>query len=56
MRSALFLAWKFLKPKRSIVSLITVTSILGVTLGVAVLMIVLAVMTGFTDLMKQKLI
>ena len=56
MRSALFLAWKFLKPKRSIVSLITVTSILGVTLGVAVLIIVLAVMTGFTDLMKQKLI
>ena len=56
MRGALFLAWKFLKPRRSVVSVITLTSILGVTLGVAVLMIVLAVMTGFTDLMKQKLI
>ena len=56
MKSELFLAWKFLKPRRNMVSLITVTSILGVTLGVAVLMIVLAVMTGFTDLMKQKLI
>ena len=56
MKSELFLAWKFLKPRRSMVSLITVTSVLGVTLGVAVLMIVLAVMTGFTDLMKQKII
>lgn len=56
MKSELFLAWKFLKPRRNVVSLITLTSILGVTLGVAVLMIVLAVMTGFTDLMKQKLV
>ena len=51
MKTELFLAWKFLKPRRNMVSLITVTSILGVTLGVAVLMIVLAVMTGFTDMM-----
>ena len=56
MKTELFLAWKFLKPRRSAVSLITITSILGVTLGVAVLMIVLAVMTGFTDLMKIKLV
>lgn len=56
MKTELFLAWKFLKPRRNMVSLITVTSVLGVTLGVAVLMIVLAVMTGFTDMMKQKLI
>ena len=56
MKSELFLAWKFLKPRRNVVSFITLTSILGVTLGVAVLMIVLAVMTGFADLMKQKLV
>ena len=56
MRTELFLAWRYLKPKRNAVSLITVSSILGVTLGVAVLMVVLAVMTGFTDLMKQKLV
>ena len=56
MKSELFLAWKFLKPRRNVVSLITLTSILGVTLGVAVLMIVLAVMTGFTGEMKKKLI
>lgn len=56
MRIEFFLAWRYLKPKRSAVSLITVSSILGVTLGVAVLIVVLAVMTGFTDLMKQKLV
>lgn len=56
MRTELFLTGRYLRPKRSAVSLITVLSILGVTLGVAVLMIVVAVMTGFTDLMKEKII
>ena len=56
MAAELFLAGRYLKPRRSAVSLITLSSILGVTLGVAVLVVVLAVMTGFTDLMKEKLI
>lgn len=56
MRTELFLAGRYLKPRRNAVSLITVLSILGVTLGVAVLIVVLAVMTGFTDLMKEKLV
>ena len=56
MMTELFLAGRYLIPRRSAVSLITVTSILGVTLGVTVLMVVLAVMTGFTDLMKAKLV
>ena len=56
MLTELFLAGRYLIPRRSAVSLITVTSILGVTLGVTVLMVVLAVMTGFTDLMKEKLV
>ncbi len=56
MLTELFLAGRYLIPRRSAVSLITVTSILGVTLGVTVLMVVLAVMTGFTDLMKTKLV
>ena len=56
MLTELFLAGRYLRPKRSAVSLITFSSILGVTLGVAVLMVVLAVMTGFTDLMKRKLV
>lgn len=52
----LFLAWRYLKPKRNAVSFITCMSVVGVTLGVAVLIVVLAVMTGFTDEMKDKMI
>ncbi len=52
----LFLAWRYLKPKRNAVSFITCMSVIGVTLGVAVLIVVLAVMTGFTDEMKEKMI
>lgn len=52
----LFLAWRYFKPKRSAVSVITLISIVGVILGVAVLIVVLAVMTGFTDHLKEKLL
>ncbi len=51
-----FLAWRYLKPKRNAVSVISCISITGVALGVAVLIVVLAVMTGFTDIMKDKLL
>lgn len=51
-----FLAWRYFKPKRSAVSVITLISIIGVILGVAVLIVVLAVMTGFTDQLKEKLL
>ncbi len=56
LRTELFLARRYLKPKRNTVSVITCISIIGVALGVAVLIIVLSVMTGFTDLMKEKLL
>ena len=56
MSTAWFLAGKYLRPRRNAVSVITLISVIGVTLGVAVLVIVLAVMTGFTDLMKSKLL
>ena len=52
----LFLAWKYFKPKRSAVSVITLISVIGVALGVGVLIVVLAVMTGFSDKMKEKLL
>ena len=51
-----FLAWRYFKPKRSAVSVITLISVIGVVLGVAVLIVVLAVMTGFTDMAKSKLL
>ncbi len=51
-----FLAWRYFKPRRNAVSLITLISLVGVALGVAVLIVVLAVMTGFTNIMKEKLL
>ncbi len=44
---SVFLALKYLKPKRSITSVITILTICGVMLGVAIMIIVRAVMTGF---------
>ncbi len=43
----LFLAFRYLRPKRTFVSVITLLSVLGPVLGVAVLIVVNAVMTGF---------
>ncbi len=56
IRAELFLAWKYFKPKRNAVSVITLISVIGVALGVAVLIVVLAVMTGFSDKMREKLL
>ena len=42
----LFLCLRYLKPKRTFVSVITLISVLGVTLGVMVLIVVLSVMNG----------
>lgn len=52
----LFLAFKYLRPKRSFVSVVTLISILGVVLGVAILVIVLSVMSGFDDMWRQKIL
>jgi len=52
----LFLALKYLRPKRSVASVITCVSVLGVTLGVAVVIIVRSVMTGFGDIWEEKIL
>ncbi|MCE0496961.1 MAG: ABC transporter permease [Methylacidiphilales bacterium] len=52
----LFMALRYLRPRRSFVSVITVISFLGVTLGVAVLIIVLSVMTGFGQELAKRII
>ena len=56
MPFSLFLALKYLKPKRSVTSVITCVSVIGVLLGVAVVVIVRAVMTGFGDLWEEKIL
>jgi len=53
---SLFLALKYLRPKRSFISVVTVISIIGVLLGVAILVIVLAVMTGFDNMWREKIL
>ncbi len=53
---SLFLASRYLRPKRSFLSVITVISTLGVVLGITVLMLVISVMTGFGLELKRKII
>jgi len=53
---SLFLALRYLKPKRTFVSIITLISILGVTLGIMVLILVISVMTGFEQELRKKVI
>ena len=50
----LLLALRYLRPKRSFVSIITLISILGVMLGVAVLIVVISVMSGFDQELRDK--
>jgi lipoprotein-releasing system permease protein len=52
----LLLALRYLRPRRSFVSIITVISIIGVALGVAVLIIVISVMTGFGHDLRERML
>ena len=52
----LFLSLRYLQPKRTFVSVITLISVMGVTLGVGVLIIVISVMTGFDAELRHKLL
>src|SRR5207245_11336465 len=52
----LLLALRYLRPKRTFVSVITLISVVGVTLGVAVLIIVISVMSGFDQELRQKIL
>ncbi len=50
------LALRFLRPKRTYVSIITMLSLVGVLLGVMVLILVLSVMEGFQRELRDKII
>ena len=52
----LMLALRYLRPKRTFVSVITLISIVGVMLGVAVLIIVISVMSGFDRQLREKIV
>jgi lipoprotein-releasing system permease protein len=53
---SLFLALRYLRPKRTFLSIITLISVVGVMLGVMVLILVISVMTGFEQELQQKVI
>jgi lipoprotein-releasing system permease protein len=53
---SLSLALRYLRPKRTFVSVITVISVLGVILGVMVLIVVISVMTGFERKLQQAIL
>jgi len=54
----LFIGLRYLKVKRksAFISMITLISTSGVALGVMALIVVLAVMTGFEDSLKEKIL
>ena len=58
MRYEWFIGLRYLKAKRkqTFISLITVISIAGVTVGVMALIVVLAVMSGFEKTLKEKIL
>lgn len=51
-----FLALRYLRPRRTFVSIITIISIIGVTLGVAVLIVVISVMSGFDQEWRNRIL
>src|SRR5258705_5436383 len=58
MKFELFVAIRYLKAKRkqAVISLITLISIVGVTAGVAALVIALAINAGFREDLQKKLL
>lgn len=58
MKTELFISWRYLMTKRKekFISLISIISILGVAIGVAALIVVIAVMTGFDKDLRDKII
>jgi len=52
----IFLALRYLRPKRTLVSVITLLSVLGPVLGVAVLIIVTSVMSGFDHDIREGIL
>lgn len=58
MQTELFLSWRYLftKRKEKFISLISIISIAGVAIGVAALIVVIAVMTGFDKDLRDKIV
>ena len=51
----IFLAWRYLRPKKTLISLLTYLSLLGPALGVGVLIVVISIMNGLPLGVLEKL-
>ncbi|MDI6606742.1 MAG: ABC transporter permease [Candidatus Omnitrophota bacterium] len=58
MRTELMISWRYLvtRRKEKFISLISIISILGIAIGVAALIVVIAVMTGFDRDLRDKIV
>ncbi|MBU4346393.1 MAG: ABC transporter permease [Candidatus Omnitrophica bacterium] len=58
MKTELFISWRYLATKRKekLISLISIISVLGVAIGVAALIVVTAVMAGFDNDLRDKIV
>lgn len=56
MTFPLFLALRYLQPKRTIVSVITIFCVMGVMFGVGSLVVVISVMNGFKEKIREDLL
>jgi lipoprotein-releasing system permease protein len=56
MPFSLFLALRYLKPKRSVISAITLFCVLGVMLGVGALVVVMSVINGIQNKVREELL
>jgi len=58
MNIELFLSWRYMATKRKekFISLISIISVLGIAIGVAALIVVLAVMSGFDKDLREKIV
>lgn len=56
LNADILLALRYLRPKRTFISFITLLSVLGPVLGVALLVIVIAVMSGFDRQLKLSIL
>jgi len=52
----IFLSLRYLKPKRTLISIISLLSVMGPVLGVTILIVVISVMSGFDKEIRQKLL
>jgi len=58
VKTELFISWRYLVTKRreKFISLISIISILGIAIGVAALIVVIGVMTGFDKDLRNKIV